>query len=173
MSYPCDPTNKQIQMFYGKWSLTPTNSALVVLFVFSFCFLDLQCTIPYPKDMQPPVCVFKSGCTPYVASTHVHNCLRLSDPIILLLSMVCFRYWNTSLNFALYYLVLSVSLVHRNDMASSILVLPLFSTHSNFATMEFRISTYFLSSLVEISYMFCVTFFAGDDTFVINSSLNK
>ena len=83
MSYPCDPTNKQIQMFYGKWSLTPTNSALVEIFVFSFCFLDLQCTIPYPKDIQPPVCVFKSGCTPYAASNHVHNWLMLSAPIIL------------------------------------------------------------------------------------------
>ena len=102
------------------------------MFVFIFCLLDLLCTTLFPKYMQPPVWIFKSGCTPYAASTHVQNWLRLSAPIILLSSMVFFRYCNTHLNFSLFSLVLLVTLVHRKNMARSMSGLPLFATHSNF-----------------------------------------
>ena len=129
--------------------------------MFSFFLMELQCTILYPKVMLPPVWIFKSGCTPYVASTHVHNWIRMYAPIILLSYIVCFRYCNTHLNFALSSLVLLVTLVHRNDMAGSISGLPQYTTHSNFATMEFRMSEYFFSSILELSSMFCRTFFAG------------
>ena len=93
--------------------------------MFSFCFLDLQCTILYPKYMQPPVWIFYPGCTPYAASNHVHNWIIISAPIILLSSKVCFIYFNTRLNFALSSLVLLVNLVYRNNMEGSILGLPI------------------------------------------------
>ena len=80
----CVTINKQIQILYVGQSLTPTTSASVELLVFIFCLLGLKCTIPYPKDMHPPVCIFRSGCTTYSAWTHVHNWLILSAPIIIL-----------------------------------------------------------------------------------------
>ena len=123
--------------------------------------------------MQPPVYFFNSEYIPYEASTHVHNWLSLYAPIIILSSMVCFRYCNTRLSFALSYLVLLVTLVHRNNVAGSMSGLPLFATHSNFATMECRMSTYLLSSIMELSSMFYIPFFSGYDNFVLNSSPNK
>ena len=62
--------------------------------------------------------------------------LSLFTPIIILSSIVCFRYSNTHLNFAVSSLVLLVTLVHRNEMEGSMSGLPYFSTHSNSATME-------------------------------------
>ena len=120
--------------------------------------------------MQPPVWLFNPGCTPYVALTHMHNWLRLSATIILLSYMVCFRYCNTRLNFSLYSLVLLVTILRRNNMAGSMSGLPLFSTHSNFATMELNMSASFFSSLVELSSTLCRHFFVGDDTLVLISS---
>ena len=79
--------------------------------------------------MQTPVWVFRLGCTPYGVSNHVYNWLRLSTPTILLSSIVCYRYYNTRLNLALSSLVLLVTLVHRNYIAGSMPVLPLFATH--------------------------------------------
>ena len=141
--------------------------------MFSFCLLDLQFTIPYPKDMQPPVWIFKSGCTPYAALAYVHNWLRLSAPIILLSYMVCFRYCNTFLSFALSSLVLLVTMAQRNDIAVSMSGLPPLATHSNFATMECRMFASFFSSLVEFSSIFCRPFFAVDDNFVLIYSPKK
>ena len=141
--------------------------------MFSFFLVELQCTILYPKGMLPPVWIFKSGCTPYVASTHVHNWIRMYAPIILLSYIVCFRYCNTHLNFALSSLVLFFTIVHRNDMAVSMSGLPPFATHNNFATMEFRMSESFYSSLLELLSMFCLPFFAGCDTFALSCSPNK
>ena len=120
--------------------------------------------------MQPPVWIFRSGCTPYAASTHVHNWIRLSYPITLLSYMVCFRYWNTCLNFSLSSFVLVVTLVQRNYIAGSMSGLLLFATHSNFATMEWKMSAYFLSRLVELSSTFCRTFIFGDYILVLISS---
>ena len=165
--------NKQIQNFYINLSLTPTTLTSVELFVFSFCLLDFQFTIPYPKYMQPPAWLFKSGCNPYTASTHVHNWLRLSATIVLVSYMVCYRCCNTCLNFSLSSLVILVTLVHRNDMAWSLLGFPSFATHSNFATMECRMSASYFSSLVEISYMFCRPFLSGDNNFAHISSPKK
>ena len=135
--------------------------------------MDLQGTIPYPKDMQPIVWFLKSGFTPYAASSHLHNWFRPSSPISLLSSMVCFRYCNNSLNFSLSSLVLLVTMVHRNAMAGKILVLPFFPTHSNFATMEWKMSASFFSSIVELSSILCRPLFYGDDTFVLSSSPKK
>ena len=125
-------THKQIHILYGSSSLTPTNSASVDIVLFSFFLLDFQCTIPYPNYMQPPMWLFRSGCTPYAASTHVHNCLRLSAPMILLSQIFCFGYCNTHLNLAFSSLVILVTLVNSNDIAVSMSGLPPFATHSSF-----------------------------------------
>ena len=127
--------------------------------------MDLKCTILYLKYIQPPVWLLKSGCTQYAAPIHVHNWIRMSAPIILLSSILCFMYCNTFLNVSLSSLVLLVTMVHRNDMAGSMSDLPPFSTQSNFTDMECRMSASFSSSLVKISYMLCRPFFAGEDTF--------
>ena len=127
--------------------------------MFSFCFMYLQCTIPCQKYMQLPVWILKSGYTPYAALTHVQNWLRLSAQIILLSFMVCFRYFNTHFIFPLYFLVLCVTLLYRNNMEGSMPGLLVYANHSNFATMEWKMSTYFFSSLVEISSTFCRPFF--------------
>ena len=143
------------------------------MFVFIFCLLDFLCTIPYPNGMQLLVYIFMLGCNPNEAYTRVNNWLRIYVHMILLSLIVCFRYFNTRLNFASYSLALFVTLLHRKNMAGSMLGLTLFATHSFFSTMECRMSVYFLSSLVELSYMFCRPFFAGYDIFVLNSSPNK
>ena len=116
MWFPCDPINKKIQMLYGEYLLMPTSLASVEMFVFGLCFLELQFTIPYPNGMQPPVWMFRLRCTPFAALSHVHNWLRLYTLIILLSFIVCFTYYNTRLNFVLSFLVLLVTLVHRNDI---------------------------------------------------------
>ena len=77
-------------------------------------FLDLQCTIPYPNDMQPPLWLFMLQSTPYLVSTHVHNWIIMFSPKILLQSIVCFRYCNTCLNLSLPSLVILITLVHSN-----------------------------------------------------------
>ena len=110
--------------------------------MFSFYFLDLKCTIPYPNNIQPPVWTFKLGCTLYTASIHVHKWIRLYATMILSSFIVCFRYYNTHLNFALSSLVLLVTLVHRNDIAGSMSGLPLF------ATIECRVSASFFLVLL-------------------------
>ena len=91
-----------------------------------FCLLELQCTITYTNEMQPPVQIFRSWCTPYVSSTYVNNWLRLFATIILFSFIVCFRYCNTCLNVSLYYLVLLFAVVHRKNIAGSISGLTLF-----------------------------------------------
>ena len=87
--------------------------------------------------------------------------------------MMCFRYCNTCLNFSLSSLMILVTLVHRNDMAGSILGLPLFATHSNFADMEWKMSASLFSILVELPSMFSRPLFDGDDNFVLSSSPKK
>ena len=140
--------------------------------MFSFCFLDLQCTIPYPKDMHLTVWLLNLGWTPYAESTNVHNWIRLSALIIVLSYMVFLKYYNTRLNVALSSLVLLDTLVHRNNMAGSMLGLTLFTTHINFVTMEWKMSAFFFYSILELSSMFCRLFFSGDDTLVLSSSTN-
>ena len=51
--------------------------------------------------MQLPVWIFKSGCTSYVASTHLYNWLKLSAPIIHLSSSVFFTILQYSPQFCL------------------------------------------------------------------------
>ena len=109
------------------------------------CSVNAGWTIPYPNGIQPPVWLFRLGCTPYAASTHVHEWLRLSDLIIFLSLIFCFRYFNTRLDLALSYLLILVTLVHRNYKSGSISVLPPFYTHSIFATIEWRMfASFFL-----------------------------
>ena len=105
---PWDTTNRHIKMLYGRYFFTPTTSYSVELFIFKFSFMDLQCMSPKPNDMQPPVWLLLSGCTPYATSYHVHNWLRLSANIILLSFIVCFRNCSTRFNF----FVLNSALVH-------------------------------------------------------------
>ena len=151
MLFPCAPINRQIQMLYVKSSLVPTTLDPVETILFSFFLMDLQCNIAYPNYIQPPVWIFRSGCNPYATLTHVHNWLSLSDPMIILSLIVCFRYFNTCLNLTLSSLVLLVTMVHIKYIAGSMLVLLLFSTHSSLANIECRMSTSLLSSLVELS----------------------
>ena len=157
-------------MLYGRLSITPTTSTSVDLFVFIFFLLELQFTKPYPNYILMPVWLFRSGCTPYAASTYVNNWLRLSAPTIVLSSIVCFRYCNTRLNLALSSLVLLVTLVHRNDISGSTSGLPLFANQSRFANIQCRISASLFSILVELLSIFCKTFFAVDDTVALRSS---
>ena len=86
--------------------------------------------------------------------------------------MVFLKYYNTRLNVALSSLVLLDTLVHRNNMAGSMLGLTLFTTHINFVTMEWKMSAFFFYSILELSSMFCRLFFSGDDTLVLSSSTN-
>ena len=130
------------------------------MFFLSFWLLDLQCTIPYPNYMYPPVWLYKWECILYSGSTHLHNWLRLYYPTIFLSSMVCFRYCNTCLKVYVYSLMLLVTLVHSNDILGSILGVPHFATQSNFSTMECRMSASLFSSLVELFSIFCRPFFA-------------
>ena len=76
------------------------------------------------------------------------NWLSLSDTMILLSVIVYLRYCNNHLNFALYSLLLLITMVHRNDKAGSMSVLTSFDNQSSFATIECMMSASFFSSLV-------------------------
>ena len=112
-------------MVYSRQSSTPTTLASVEIVLFNFCLLESHCINPDTNYMQPPVWLFRSGCTPYVALTYVNNWMRMYAPMILLLSMFCFEYFNNCLNLAVSSLVLLATLVHRNNMAGSMFGLPL------------------------------------------------
>ena len=118
------------------------------VFAFSFRFMDLKFTTPYPNDMQPTVCIFRLGCNSYEALIHVHNWLMISAPMILLSFIVCFWYCNTHINSSFSSLVLLVTLVHRNDISVSMLGFPIFLPIVLFATIECRMSAYFSSSIL-------------------------
>ena len=96
--------------------------ALVELFTFNLCFLDLYCTSPYPNIIMQPVWVFRSGTNPYTAYTHVNSCMSLYSPIISLSLNVSDGNCSTSLNFNYYYTVLLVTLVHMIDSFCCVLV---------------------------------------------------
>ena len=51
-------------------SSTPTNSASVLIFIFSFCFRDTDMIAPFPIVNIYPVCNLKSKCTSNSASTY-------------------------------------------------------------------------------------------------------
>ena len=99
--------------------------------------------------------IFRSVCNTYVALTHVPNRLRMSAPMILLSPIVCFRYWNTRLNLDFTSLVLSVIMMHRNDITGSMLGLPLFDTYISFSNIDCSMSASFFSILMYLSSMFC------------------
>ena len=143
------------------------------IFVFSFWFLDLQCTIPYLNGIPLLVWLFRLGCNPYAASTLVHNWLRIFYSIILLSLIVYFRYCNTHLSFSLSSLVILVNLVHSNDIYGSMLGLPLFANHSSFATIECRMSASFFYSIVKLSSMFYKPLFDSEYIVALKSSPNK
>ena len=72
--------------------------------------------------------IFNLGCNPYVALTHVHSWLRLSFPITLLILIVSFGNFSTHFSFYLSSTVPLVTLVHRNDISSSMSGHPFFLT---------------------------------------------
>jgi len=82
MRYPCTARNMTAWILYGTYSLVPTSSDSVELFVFSFCLPDLQCKAPHPMDIIPLVCPFISGCTAYDASIHVWSSSRRPAPMM-------------------------------------------------------------------------------------------
>ena len=141
--------------------------------MFSFCLLDLQCTIPYPNNIKPFMWIFRSWCTPYSAQTHVHNWIIMYAPMIIVSSIVCFRYCNIRLDLYLSSLVLLITLVHSKDIAVSMSVFSLFDTHSGFETIDCRISASFFSVIVELSSIFCKPLFASDYTVALSSSPRK
>ena len=127
-------------------------------FVFSFCLVNLQCKILQPSDMPSLMWLFRLGCTPYAASTHVHSLMRLSVTKTLLQFIVCFRNSSTRFNFAFSSTVLLVALLYMNNIFKSMPDLPLFYTHSSFSTMKCKVSASFFSCLCEFSFIFCKTF---------------
>ena len=112
-----------------------------------FYLLYLKCNSFYSNDIPPPVYLFRLECTQYVTSTHVYSCLSLSFPTTRLSLIVYLGNFSTCFTFSLLSTVLLVTLVHRNDIYDSISGLSLLSTHSTFATIECRLSAYFLFSL--------------------------
>ena len=143
------------------------------LFVFSFFFMDLKCTIQYPNDMQLKVWLFRQDCTAYTASTHVHKWLRLSSTMIFLLPIFLFQILPYSPQFILSPLVLLVTMVHRNYIAGSMSGLSHFSTHISFSTIECRMSASLFYIIVKLSSIFYKHFLSRDDTVTLSSSLNK
>ena len=126
ISYPCDSVHRPIKMFYGRQSLTLITQTSVQIFVFNYYLMDLQCTCPYPNNVPPTVWIFRSGSTLYTYSNHVHSWMRFSFPITLLSLIFCFRNCSRRVNFALSYIVLLATLMHRNGIASSISGIPPF-----------------------------------------------
>jgi hypothetical protein len=53
--YPCSLMNFVIQIVFARYSLTPTSLVCVELFMFTFCFVDLQAKPPRPYEIIPPV----------------------------------------------------------------------------------------------------------------------
>ena len=130
-------------MIIGMTLSRPTSSASVKLFLFNFCFLELQCTSLYPNDIPPLVWIFILGCTPYAASTHVNSWMRLYEPIKLLSLPFCLSNCSTCFSFDLSSPVILVTLAYSNDIAGLISGLPLFLTHSRFSNIECIVSASF------------------------------
>ena len=129
------------------------------IFVLHFCLLYFQCNSLHPNDIPLLVYLFRLECTPYVTSTHVYICLRLSYPIKLLSLIVCFSNFSMRFSFTLSYTVLLVTLVHRNYISGSMAVFPFLVTQISLATIEYMVYDYCLSILFELSFMVFKPFF--------------
>ena len=67
---PCASRKYRIHNSWGIRSSTPTSSASVDLFVFSFCLFEAEYRAPCPIVIIPPVWLFMSWCTANATSTH-------------------------------------------------------------------------------------------------------
>ena len=128
--------NLIIQILYGRYSLTPINSASVELLPFSFCLLDFACSAPVPIDIIPPVWLLILSCTAYAASIHVYMFLGLDALIIRLSFMVFLHYVNTRFNFAQSSWLLFDTLAIKNPIVFSMSGLVILVINSNFAVTE-------------------------------------
>jgi len=74
-----------------------TNSASVELFVFNFCLLDVEYTVPFTRIIKIPLCILMSGCTEYELSTHQFGSSTAS--IVSVMSLVLCMYLITLASF--------------------------------------------------------------------------
>ena len=159
-------------MLYGSYSTTPTTSSSVKIFVFNLFFLGLQCTSSQPNDTPHLVWLFRSGCTTYAASSHVHSWLRLYDPITLLLFIFCFRNCSTHFSFAFSYTFLLVTLAQRNYIDGPMSGLTIFLPKLVLQLWNVGCLPLFCKVLVN-SHLYSVNIFSSDDTIAFKSSLNN
>ena len=126
----------------GKYSLILTISYSHVLLVLDFCFVDLACTTPVPKEIQPPVWPQIFGCIACAASIQLtiscNKYLPINISSVMVRLMKCsslFRFLQSST----YGVVI---LVNIWSIASSMLVLSLWIYHIIFATIDWNISSF-------------------------------
>ena len=128
-------------------SSTPTNSASVELFVFSFCLLEPLMTAPLPMIITPPVWLFISGCTAYEASTNQWSDATLLHSSVRCSSFVLRRYRTTRRSLYRSSRVGQLTRVHKNDMAVSISGRALIDRNNSLAVRVWNSSAVSLSSL--------------------------
>ena len=83
----------------GRGSSIPTNSDYVELLVFSFCFVEMLTTVPYPRDIWAPVWPLVPLCTAKAVLTDQYMLPFLSDPRIRGRCGYIWRYFITHVSF--------------------------------------------------------------------------
>ena len=123
-------------IFYGTYSIAPTSSDYIELFMFNFCLLDLQWVTPNPMDISPPVWLFISWYTAPDAFTHVNIlCIVVaSNPLFSL--RVQWKNLSILPNFPQFSTLLFDTLFVNKLTAVSKLGLDLFIINNKFSTTE-------------------------------------
>ena len=154
ISYPCASWNVTIYFLNDTYSLVPTSSDSVVLFLFNFCLLEWKWIIPYPIDIAPSVWLHIFGCTSNDSSTQVNNSYKLNNPINCLTYLLCFRNVIQRFIFFLSYTLLFSTCVLKYATYGSMYGLVHFLTYNGFAATEWNIFDFSVYSLSEFSFTF-------------------
>ena len=120
-------------MLYGRYSLTPTISAYVELFMFNFCVLAFECNAPIPMDIMPLVWLSISVCTAYATPVQVKICIKIVAPITLASLIVCLHHISTLFNSSQSSLSLFQNLLAKKLIVASTSSLARFGMNSDFA----------------------------------------
>ena len=131
-------------------SSTLTNSVLIELRVFSFCFVEADIGKPFPIQRPPPERPRIFGWAPYDPYIHHFNTPVLFAPIVkgsFIVPLICFircASLDKSSSFG------SLTLVVRYEIAGPVSGLALFVTNNIFATMLWNLLAFFLQSSITV-----------------------
>jgi hypothetical protein len=129
--------------YHNQYVTCADQFGFVLLFVLSFCFLEIDCKAPSPSPnfMVAPVWLLKSGWTAKLAATYHLMQFNLSAPKVSLRSLVPFRYFISLTNLFQSASLGSLTLVHSTAIVCCMSGLARFHRNRAFATIVWYIST--------------------------------